>query len=100
MLTHPDLLPDTDEPGELIRRQQVLEGIVQNEVFRHCVAAAQLDALVAAMQSKGASEREDARHLFNALELVMEKLAITIGRGEHAGVMEARKARTDEDGTP
>ena len=100
MLIHPDILPDTDDSGELIRRQRVLEGIVENEVFRHCVAAAQLEALAAAMQSKTASERDDARPLFNALELVMEKLAITIGRGEHAGVIEARKKAREEDGTP
>jgi hypothetical protein len=90
MLTHPDLLPETSDAGELQRRRVLADHLRDNEILRHCVAAAQLKALMRTMMSKDASEREEARQLFNAIESVMDELAITIQRGEYAEALSRR----------
>ena len=97
MLTHPDILPETYDAGELMNRRAVIQAMIQDPVFRHCVASAQMEALAVAMSADTASLRDEARHLFNALELVMDKLEITVERGEHA---EAKIRKAEEDGTP
>jgi len=98
MLTHPDLLPETNDSGELQRRRVLAESLRDDEMLRHCVAAAQLKALAKMLMSQDASVREEARLTFNAIERVMDELAITIERGEQAEAL-ARRAEKNR-GTP
>ena len=97
MLTHPDILPETYDEGELMARQRTAQAMIEDPVFRHCVATAQMEALTVAMTADTASLRDEARHLFNALQLVMDKMQITVERGEHA---EAKIRKAEDDGTP